>query len=307
MVLGLVTALVFSACSIQSDTKTPAIQNPVIQNPVIQNLDQETSNLADIKSDALSLAQQLGNKNILMVFDIDNTLLAMEQGLGADQWYDWQKEISNNDHCSPNNVGNRFAAQGAIYFASAMRPTQSDGPTVVKAVQAQGIPVIALTSRGQDYRLQTFRELRRNDFDFTFSAIGPAGGYAAPFVPVVDGRMSRYEDGVFLTAGQHKGEMLQALLIKTGTPMPEVIIMADDKQNNLDAVKQTFGQLNVPVHAWRYTGEDENVRNFDSQKAAVQWQEIEASLRQIQQVFGPDNFDLSSVGLPEDCQLDETH
>lgn len=296
-VLALVTTLAFSACSTQTNFKTP----------VIQNLDRETSNLADIKTDALTLAQQLGNQNVLMVFDIDNTLLAMEQGLGADQWYDWQKELSSNDHCSPDNVGDRFAAQGAIYFASAMRPTQTDAETQVEAIQAQGITVIALTSRGQDYRLQTFRELRRNGFDFSFSAIGPAGGYAEPFVPVENGRLSRYEDGVFLTAGQHKGKMLKALLVKTGTPMPEVVIMADDKQNNLDAVKQTFGELNVPVHAWRYTGEDENVRNFDTQQAAEQWQKIEPALRQIQRVFGPDNFDMDSVGRPQDCQLDESH
>lgn len=296
-IIALFATLALTACSSQLSITAASIQN----------LDRETSDLTDVKSDALSLAKQLGNNNVLVVFDIDNTLLAMEQGLGADQWYDWQKELNSDDHCNPQNVGNRFAAQGAIYFASAMRPTQADAASEVKSIQAQGIPVIALTSRGQDYRLQTFRELRRNGFDFTFSAIGPAGGYAEPFVPVNNGRMSRYEDGVFLTAGQHKGEMLQALLNKTNTPLPSVIIMTDDKQNNLDAVKQTFGELNLPVHAWRYTGEDENVRNFDSQKAAQQWREIEVPLRRIQQVFGADNFDLNSVGPAKDCQPDATH
>jgi hypothetical protein len=296
-ILTLFVTLVLTACSSQ----------PNIPFAPIQNLDQETSDLADIRSDALNLAQQLGAKNVLMVFDIDNTLLAMEQGLGADQWYEWQKELSQDDRCNPQNVGNRFAAQGAIYFASAMRPTQADAAAEVNSIQDQGIAVIAITARGHDYRLQTFRELRRNSFDFTFSAIGPDGGYAEVFEPIEGGRMSRYEDGVFLTAGQHKGEMLQALLLKTGTPMPAVIVMADDKQKNLDAVKQTFSSLNIPIHAWRYTGEDENVQNFDYQKAAEQWQEIESSLRQIQRVFGPDNYDLSSAELPEECAKDATH
>lgn len=291
--ITILLTLALTACSSQT-TKAPRAED----------LNQETSNLEDIKNDVLDLAKQFGKQDVLMVFDIDNTLLAMEQGLGADQWYDWQKELSSEDRCNPQNVGNRFAAQGAIYFASAMRPTQLDGAILVKDIQQQGIPVIALTSRGQDYRLQTFRELRRNGFDFTFSAIGPAGGYTESFVPVENGRMSRFEDGVFLTAGQHKGEMLLALLKKTGTPMPDVVVMADDKQNNLNAVIQTFSDLNIPVHAWRYTGEDENVRNFDSQEAAAQWQEVEAALRQIQQVFGPDNFDMTSVALPEECLLE---
>ena len=267
----------------------------------IQSLDSETADLADVAADALELAEQTEKESLLVVFDIDNTILAMEQGLGADQWYEWQKELDKNDRCNPENVGNRFAAQGALYFASAMRPTQDDAASQVKAVQDASIPVIALTSRGQDYRLQTFRELRRNGYSFAHSAIGPPGGYDQSFIPVADGRMSRYEDGVFMTAGQHKGQMLYALLQKTGTSLPSAIVMADDKQKNLDAVKETFSALDVPVRAWRYTGEDENVAGFDPEQAYTEWQAIEDALRQIQQILGPDNYDLTDAKLPEDC------
>jgi hypothetical protein len=150
--------------------------------------------------------------------------------------------------------------------------------------------------------LQTYRELRRNGYSFVHSAIGPEGGFDGLFMPVEDGRFSRYEDGVFLTAGQHKGEMLLALLQKTGSAMPEIIIMTDDKQKNLEAVKETFSALGVPVHNWRYTGEDQNVRSFDPVKANTQWESIEAPLRQIQKVLGPDNYDLTTAVLPAECQ-----
>jgi len=267
----------------------------------LQSLDAETADLADVTADVRELVGPAGRERVLVVFDIDNTLLAMEQGLGSDQWYDWQKSLANGDQCNRQYVGDRFAAQGAIYFASAMRPTQADGAEQVKKIQNLGVKVISVTSRGLDYRLQTFRELRRNQISFSFSAIGPTGGYADPFVPVEDGRLSRYEDGVFLTAGQHKGQMLQALLSKTGTPVPAVIVMADDKQNNLDAVRETFSALNVPVHAWRYTGEDGNVLAFDPGQADAQWKSIENPLRQIQQVLGPDNYDLTKAELPPEC------
>jgi hypothetical protein len=278
--------------------------NPLRETPVdpILAQDKETADLAEVTSDALKLSEQTGKQNLIVVFDIDNTLLAMEQGLGADQWYDWQKALDKEDRCNPQNVGNRFAVQGALYFSSAMRPTQQDAASQVKIIQDQGIPVFALTSRGPEFRLQTFRELRRNGYSFVQSAIGPAGGYDRLFIPVDDGRFSRYEDGVFMTAGQHKGQMLFALLEKTATPMPAAIIMADDKQKNLDAVKETFAALDIPVHAWRYTGEDENVRNFDPEKANAQWKSIQAPLRQIQSVLGPDNYDLSTAVLPEECQ-----
>ena len=268
---------------------------------VIQALDMDTSDLADVTTDVLHLLEKTSKENILVIFDIDNTILAMEQGLGSDQWYEWQKGLGEKNPCNPKNVGDRFAAQGALYFVSAMRPTQEDGANQVKAIQGLGVVVISLTSRGMDFQLQTFRELRRNNFSFSYSAFGPAGGYDEPFMPVENGRLSLYEDGVFLTAGQHKGQMLYALLEKTATPMPAVIVMADDKQKNLDAMKETFSALNVPIHAWHYTGEDVNVRGFDPDQANAQWQSIEEALRQIQRVLGPDNYDLSGAVLPAEC------
>jgi len=264
-------------------------------------MDKETSDLADVTADTLNLIEKTDRKNILVVFDIDNTLLAMEQGMGSDQWYDWQKHLSEKDQCNPRNVGDRFAVQGALYFVSAMRLTQADGADQVRAIQDQDVTVIALTSRGMDYQLQTFRELRRNHLNFSYSAFGPAGGYDESFMPVENGRLSLYEDGVFLTSGQHKGQMLYALLEKTGTRLPGVIVMADDKQKNLDAVKETFSALGVPVHAWRYTGEDDNVRAFNPDLADSQWSSIDEALRQIQQTLGPDNYDLSGAVLPPEC------
>jgi hypothetical protein len=288
-----IAVLLLTACTTPKHNESPA--------RVIQNLDRETNDLAEVTIDALDLYQHAGKDGVLVVFDIDNTILAMEQGLGADQWYEWQKELNSVDKCNAQNVGNRFAAQGALYFVSAMRTTQEDGSEQVRALQEKGLPVIALTSRGPDFQLATFRDLRRNKFNFTHSAIGPASAYYEPFIPVEDGRLSLYQDGVFLTAGQHKGEMLFALLEKTGSTLPTVIVMVDDKQKNLDAVKETFSMLGVPVRAWRYAGEDANVKNFDPELADQQWKSIEAPLRQIQKVVGPDNFDLSTAVRAPEC------
>ncbi len=292
-VLVLVMTYLLSACTSHDHWEYPP-------DP-IKDLNNETANLADVTADVMDLVERVGKQNVLVVFDIGNTLRAMEQGLGADQWYEWQKDLNEQDKCSSQNVANRFAVQGALFFASAMRPTQEDAAAQIKAVQQTGAPVIALTSRGHDYRLQTFRELRRNGYSFTHSAIGPEGGYSDIFMPIENGRLSRYEDGVFLTAGQHKGQMLNALLEKTGTELPRVIVMTDDNQKNLDAVLETFSALEIPVHAWRYSGEDENVNNFDTELANKQWKSIEDALRTLQAVFGADNYDLSSATLPPEC------
>jgi len=260
--------------------------------PAPQNLRVETDDLAMVTDWAISMAKDHGKENVLVVFDIDNTLLAMEQGLGSDQWYYWQKDLSKEDPCSPQLVSNRFAVQGAVFHASAMRATQKDAAKQVRRIQDAGISTIAVTSRGTDYRLQTFRELRRQDISFWPTAIPPQRGWPEEFIPEGGERPALYEDGVFLTAGQHKGVMMKALLDRTELPYPSIIIMADDKAENLAAMMETFTGTGTWVHAWRYTAEDGNVAAFDGPKAATQWDQLEPALQTINQVLGPDNYDL---------------
>jgi hypothetical protein len=269
--------------------------------PPAKSLLAETDDLAVVADTALKLADNYGRDEVLVVFDIDNTLLAMEQGLGSDQWYYWQKDLQKEDPCSGMLVNDRFKVQGALYFASAMRLTQTDAAEQVERLQDAGLAVIALTSRGPEFRLQTFRELRRNGISFRASALSPRRGYPELFIPEGGTRPARYEDGVFLTAGQHKGDMLKALLDKTGTASPSVVVMADDKQENLQAVMDTFEGSATAILAWRYGREDGNVSALDPQEAAAQWNAVRPALMKIEQIFGPDNFELPAQVVREGC------
>jgi hypothetical protein len=262
----------------------------------------ESNDLAYVVEDARDLSKNYGTDKVLVVFDIDNTLLAMEQGLGSDQWYDWQSKLQLSDPCDARLVSDRLAVQGALYFASAMRPTQSDAAQLVRHLQDDGLSVIALTSRGPSFRLATFRELRRNGYSFYETAIGPERGYPDTFIPEGGSRSARYEDGVFLTEGQHKGEMLKALLEKTKTPWPAVVVMADDKEKNLRAVLETFEGTGTAVHAWRYSREDGAVSSFDSDQATDLWLQIRPSLQQLLTMLGRDNFDFPQYTVPEGCE-----
>lgn len=269
--------------------------------PLAQNQWADSADLEMVSDEALQLASLYGPDQVLVVFDIDNTLLAMEQDLGSDQWYYWQKDLLKEDPCSGNLVRDRFKAQGALYFASGMRPTQANAAEQVRRLQDAGLSVIAVTSRGSDYRLQTFRELRRNGISFWPGALPPKRGYPELFLPAGAERETLYEEGVYFTSGQHKGDMLKALLAKTGTAAPAVIVMADDKAENLEAVMAAFEGTTTSVHAWRYSREDANVAAFDAREAAAQWNALKPALMKIEQIFGPDNFDLPAQVVKEGC------
>jgi hypothetical protein len=267
----------------------------------VQNLRLETDDLGMIADTTLMIASQLDPEQVLVVFDIDNTLLAMEQGLGSDQWYYWQKDLAEAEPCSPLYVGERIRAQGALFYASAMRPTQPDAAQQVRRIQDAGIRTVAITSRGTEYRLETFRELRRNGIRFWPSALPPQSGFPDSFLPADGARPVRYEDGVFLTAGQHKGEMLTLLLERTGTPAPAVVVIADDKAKSLREIMEAFAGTGTAVHAWRYSREDANAAALDHAEAAAMWDAALPALLTLQEVFGPDNFELEPPAAGEGC------
>jgi endonuclease/exonuclease/phosphatase family metal-dependent hydrolase len=259
----------------------------------------ESSNLAEVAQTARELAALAGQDRVLVIYDLDNTLLAMEQDLGSDLWYYWQKELETADRCDPRVVGDRLAAQGALYFASAMRPTQPEAASVVSELQDEGFTSIILTSRGADFAPSSLRELRRNGLDFSRRPLGD--GATLRFKPAPDSRETLYESGVYLTAGQDKGEMLLALFRATNTALPRAIVMADDKAENLQAVLDALADQPVSVQALRYDREDTRVAEFDAAQAAAQWQMVEPALLQLQEVFGTDNYQLPEPVRPEGC------
>jgi CheY-like chemotaxis protein len=81
-----------------------------------------------------------------------------------------------------------------------------------------------------------------------------------------------------------------------------LIVLADDKAENLQAIMETFEGSGTAVHAWRYSREDANVAALDTQQAAAQWDAAEPALMTIEEVFGPDNFDLPEPMVREGCE-----
>jgi hypothetical protein len=296
-VLALAALLsLFAACA-----PAPAVPEKPAPPPP-QNLLGTTDELQLVTELTLDLAKKYGPEQVLVVLDIDNTLLAMEQDLGSDQWYNWQKNLEAENPCSPMLVDDVLEAQGALYFASAMRPTQPEAAAQVARMQEAGLNVIVLSARGPGFRLATFRELRRNGFNFWPNAWPPQRGFPDPFIPEGGSRHAVYEDGVIFAAGQDKGLTLKSVLDQSGQAYPALIVMTDDKQNNLNQVMSAFSWSGTKVHAWRYTREDATIEAFDPDKAAALWSELKPPLERIEELLGPDNFDLPPPTPREGCE-----
>lgn len=267
---------VLSGCAGHSVKPSPAIS--------------ETDDLNAVIDAAGHFSQHYTADEILVVFDLDNTLLTMDSSLGSVAWYDWQAEMADIQGCQPGELQNRFAAQGLLYFLGSMQPLQSNTADIVADLQLAGYPVMVLTARGADYYLQTLRELARNRLSFApLSNIAPEHR-AEPYMPSNGKRPVLYQQGVLMVAGQNKGEMLLDLYDKLGLALPKAVVMADDSLDNLVNMQASLKQTGIPHRLVRYNHSDSKVAAFDPISTGAQWRQLMKTLDVQRAVIAASNF-----------------
>ncbi len=266
----------------------------------------ETSDFLDVQKTAMEMGRKYHPENVLLVFDIDNTLLASTDDLGSVQWFRWQEKLLAEDRESPALVGKDFGgllrAQGLLFATGDMRLTQPELPAIVRDLQSTGFYTLLLTSRGYEFRDSTRQALFDNGLNFGTSAMFPKEGYPSPFFPydmerlvevgftpeeatalkIKKPRLVDYGEGVYLTAGQHKGIILRALLKKADV-QPKAIVFTDDQSKHIAEMEEAFANQPIEVVAYRLTREDAWAEGFadDKQRQSrciSQWQKLLAAL-----------------------------
>lgn len=264
----------------------------------------ETKDFQVVYAKAHALAQKYGNQGVLLVYDIDNTLLAMNQDLGSDQWFTWQEtKIKNGDFTDAvaKDFPGLLSAQGTLYALSSMHTPQPETPALIAQLQSENFTSLVLTSRGSDYRNATSRELEKNGIHMALTALEPKEGFASTYLPYDLNHLSEsgltveevktlglgqprpvsYEDGIFMGSGQHKGAMLRTLLYKTAYNFPAIIFI-DDQVKHLDRMEAAFSTQGVELITIRYGREDENVlrfQNSDKHSVINGWNNLNSLLK----------------------------
>jgi hypothetical protein len=251
----------------------------------------ETNSVKEIEKKVLEKGKKYGVKNVLVVFDIDNTLMAMPQNFGSDQWFGWQSKNclkkSAPDYCVAKTFDDLLDVQGKIFAMSNMIPSESETPKVVKNLQKKGYKFILLTSRGYTYRNSTERALKMNKMNFIGSSIGPKKGYAGTYKPDMGKKKARpvsFMNGVFMTAGLNKGIMLKSLLAKTKTKF-KAIIFADDHKKHTVRMQEVLGDIKgIDLTTYRYGAIDKTVKAFknsDKKESKEAWIKMNALSKSV--------------------------
>jgi len=196
-----------------------------------------------------------GADQVLVVMDIDNTILTGHTDLGSDIWYQWQAgELEVKP--APDQLLTKDClyreAIGLLYELGTMALTDSLLPGYIKSWQSAGVTLFALTSRSPDYRTATERELDRNGIDLSVSELLTIEGRRFSLDYKLDRDLS-YSDGILMTTGMNKGEMLAHILGRSGRSFKSILFI-DDTRKNIDAVKTRYSACNeADIVLFHYT------------------------------------------------------
>lgn len=157
-----------------------------------------TTTFLDVDKAIKKLGSKWDSRSVLLVFDIDSTLLTMTQDLGSDQWIEWQTDLLINDPKNSVLTGESFPElfeiQNLIWNMGKMRPPEKLQPSLIQNLQTQGFTTLLLTSRAPEDRDITVKTLKKNNYDFEKSTLPPLKGFSGEFTPYNTANLS--ESGI---------------------------------------------------------------------------------------------------------------
>lgn len=202
---------------------------------------------------------------MLLVFDIDNTLLEPVQELGSNQWFENKiKEYISYGYNRQDALEKTLRQWTAIQSITQVKLVEPEIDTIVRKLQNDGYTVMGLTTRGLGISTCTITQLNSAKIDLTRTAP------TQKEIFFNNERGVLFRGGALFTAATHKGKALEKLLEAVDLK-PSSILFINEKLSHILPVEDFCEKANIPFVGLRYGHTDEKVKNFRKQIAEVQF------------------------------------
>ena len=205
----------------------------------------------------------------LVVFDIDNTLLAPAGQLGSDQWFYFIDSLYKLQGMGEKEAGDlAMRVWNEAQRRVTVGPLEPDTVALLARLAARGVPMMALTARTLDIAELTATQLATAGL----SLEGRLPGARATRIPRAE--LGAAEDALFahgvLFVGESndKGKVLSRFL-QMSDLRPARVVFVDDKARHVKNVEAALSALGVPSVAFRYGGADARVEQFNAVMSEV--------------------------------------
>ncbi|HCB17718.1 MAG TPA: hypothetical protein DEP76_11815 [Alteromonas sp.] len=212
----------------------------------------EADTFDEIAPVVANLNSLYGAENVLIVADIDNTLLTSATDLGGDIWYQWQRGKLAVKPTPEQQVSCLFEDTiSLLYELAPMNLTEPQVPALLNNWQEAGNTLLLLTSRAPKNRAATERELLRHGIDVSQAALTPVDNTNPVYREKLEREMS-YSRGLMMTTGMNKGTMLEWILNATERQF-DAIVFVDDSHTNIENMDNAWQQHNTDMRIFHYT------------------------------------------------------
>lgn len=202
--------------------------------------------------------------DVLILFDIDNTLIEPTTDIASDQWF---------DACVRHYQAKGLTLQDAIervrplwmrlFYRVPMQPVELQVVNLLAELVSAKIPVIAVTARPISFAALTVRQLHSVGIAFDSSML------AAQNFTFNDGSFCiRFENGILFCEGNDKGLAVAQLLDRLDL-YPRIIVFVDDKERHIQSVAKIAKQRGCKFIGLRYGYLDEKVKKFELDNESI--------------------------------------
>lgn len=197
------------------------------------------------------------NKNVLVVFDIDNTLLCPDTDLGSDQWFSSELSIRMKQGKElVAAVDDILPVYIHIQRYAHIIPTESSLEHDILHIQSIAHSTMCLTARSSGLIDITLNQLAASGLNF------PQPHWMKNFPLQPYDHAGHLAEGIIFVGNNDKGSCLLAYLNHHGH-QPDMVIFVDDKFSNVRSVVSALETSGIPSIGLRYAGCDKRVEAFN--------------------------------------------
>lgn len=203
--------------------------------------------------------------DMLVIFDIDNTLIEPIQELGTTQWFK-HRIMEYRSYGFDKNVALEKALREwtAIQSITQVKVVEKETAEIIQNLQLEGFPIMGLTTRGLGLSTRTIEQLE--SVNIHLSETAPT----QEEIFFMNERGVLFRGGTLFTAGTNKGNALIEFFNRLNYS-PSSILFINDNASHLRSLEEACFQKDISFIGLRYGYLDEKVKNFRKQIAEVQF------------------------------------
>lgn len=221
------------------------------------------------------------NEEILVIFDIDNTLGESCWELGGHRWYQYMVAKKMKEGLSEKDAEKAiFSVIHRIMNYTSMRTIEDSTPTIIKELQAAGIRTLVATGRSERLIETTLAQFE--DINVDFSNIWPEFHTQ---IDVGTERPIHFKNGI-LFCGPNKKGIAVSQFLKLHNIKPKKIIFIDDLSTYVHEFEHTMKQEGIECVVLHYTLIEKVGSPFDAAESEKKLQEILAKIMLKEEAIG---------------------